>query len=162
MLERLQSSGAHMVQGDRSHARRDNIVRRVSSLVGRVFRRCLLGDSIRDTGCSLRVMHREVALSIPLEFRGMHRFIPVTARSLQYTVIEVPVNHRSRIAGVAKYGIWNRAIPGLLDCLAVRWMHHRRRPTNFENVHVEVTEESILRHSDVEHESETVKEWSRV
>jgi glycosyltransferase involved in cell wall biosynthesis len=128
MLEIMGETGADLVQGDRSHARNDNIVRRASSIVGRLFRRWLLNDTIRDTGCSLRLMRREVALAIPLEFRGMHRFIPVTARHLNYKVIEVPVNHRARTAGVPKYGIMNRAIPGLIDCLAVRWMHRRRRP----------------------------------
>jgi len=134
MLERLNDDPAQpvdMVQGDRSHDRRDTFIRRVSSLVGRTARRLLLGDTIRDTGCSLRVMRREVALDLPLEFRGMHRFIPITARQLGYEVVEMPVHHRPRIAGEAKYGIWNRALPGLVDCFAVRWMRGRRRPTSY-------------------------------
>ncbi len=74
-------------------------------------------------------MKREVAVGIPLEFKGMHRFIPVTARQLGYTVIETPVAHRPRHAGEPKYGmgITKRAIPGLVDCFAVRWMASRRR-----------------------------------
>jgi glycosyltransferase involved in cell wall biosynthesis len=133
MLALMRSSGADLVQGDRSAGRRDNIIRKFGSLVGRIFRRTLLGDTIRDTGCSLRIMRREVALSIPLEFRGMHRFIPVTARHLDFTVVEMTVNHRPRKCGQTKYGlgIWSRAIPGLLDCLAVRWMSRRRRPVHF-------------------------------
>lgn len=132
MMELLHASAADMVQGDRSHARRDNVVRRVGSIVGRRFRRLLLGDTIRDTGCSLRVMKREIALGLPLEFRGMHRFIPATARHLGYTVVEMPVNHRPRVAGETKYGfgITKRAIPGLIDCLAVRYMRNRRRPVD--------------------------------
>jgi dolichol-phosphate mannosyltransferase len=133
MIELLDERGVDFVQGDRSANRRDNLVRRASSWVGRFFRRLILGDSIRDTGCSLRVMKREVAFHLPLEFRGMHRFIPVTARQLGYTVIEMPAAHRPRIAGVAKYGVWNRAIPGLVDCFAVRWMRGRRRPTLSED-----------------------------
>jgi len=128
MLRTMKSTGADFVQGDRSQSRADTLARRVTSQVGRLFRRWLLGDTIRDTGCSLRIMRREVALAMPLEFRGMHRFIPVTARHLGFTVIEMPVNHRPRVAGVAKYGIWNRAIPGLIDCFAIRWMRNRRRP----------------------------------
>lgn len=132
MLDLLRRTGADMVQGDRSHARRDNVVRRAGSVVGRAFRRALLGDTIRDTGCSLRLMKREIALALPLEFRGMHRFIPVTARHLGYTVVEMPVNHRPRLAGQTKYGfgITKRAIPGLIDCLAVRYMRNRRRPVD--------------------------------
>ncbi|MCW5775210.1 MAG: glycosyltransferase family 2 protein [Phycisphaeraceae bacterium] len=130
MLDLMRSSGADLVQGDRSHARRDSAVRRWGSVVGRLFRRWLLGDTIRDTGCSLRIMRREVALALPLEFRGAHRFIPVTARHLGYAVVEMPVNHRPRAAGETKYGmgIAQRAIPGLIDCFAIRWMRSRRRP----------------------------------
>lgn len=134
MLDVMKQTGADMVQGDRSHARADTIVRKFSSWVGRFFRRLLLGDTICDTGCSLRLMKREVALALPLQFRGMHRFIPITARQLGYTVIEVRVNHRPRVAGKAKYGMWNRAIPGLIDCFAVRWMHKRRRPVDSEEI----------------------------
>jgi dolichol-phosphate mannosyltransferase len=136
MIERLRSERADMVQGDRSHARRDNAVRRVGSVVGRLFRRWLLGDTIRDTGCSLRVMKREVALRLPLEFRGMHRFIPISAIRMGYRVVQVPVNHRPRIAGETKYGlgITKRAIPGLIDLLAVRWMASRRRPVEASEV----------------------------
>jgi dolichol-phosphate mannosyltransferase len=128
MLKLMRETNADMIQGDRSHARADTVVRRATSWVGRMFRKGLLGDTIRDTGCSLRLMKREVAMAIPLEFRGMHRFIPVTARHHGFVVIETPVNHRPRVAGVAKYGVMNRAIPGLFDCLAVRWMSRRRRP----------------------------------
>jgi dolichol-phosphate mannosyltransferase len=143
MLDLLTTTGADMVQGDRSHARKDNAVRRFGSVVGRTFRRWLLADTIRDTGCSLRLMKRHVALALPLEFAGMHRFIPVTARHIGYTVIETPVSHRPRTAGTTKYGmgIAQRAIPGLIDCFAVRYMRKRRRCINS----VEVTRESPAR-----------------
>ncbi|MHC4101822.1 MAG: glycosyltransferase family 2 protein [Planctomycetota bacterium] len=134
MVERLGRSDADMVQGDRTADRRDGFVRRISSWVGRFFRRLLLGDTIRDTGCSLRVMTRALALALPLEFRGAHRFIPFTARQLGFRVVEMPVRHRARTAGRTKYGIRNRAIPGLFDCFAMRWMRNRRRGVRFEEV----------------------------
>ncbi len=134
LLERRRDTRADVVQGDRSRCRRDGAVRRATSRVGRFFRRWLLDDSIRDTGCSLRVMRRDVALRLPLELRGMHRFVPVTARHLGYRVVEMEVRHRPRRAGRAKYGIWNRALPGLVDCLAVRWMAGRRRRVDYEPI----------------------------
>ena len=130
MLALMEREGADVVQGDRSRARADNWMRQQTSKVGRAFRRMILGDTIRDTGCSLRVMKREVAVRLPLEFKGMHRFIPATARHLGYTVVEMPVRHRARTAGETKYGsmgIAKRAIPGLVDCFAVRYMRKRRR-----------------------------------
>lgn len=139
MMDLMHRENADMVQGDRSHARRDNVVRRVGSIVGRKFRLWLLGDTIRDTGCSLRVMKREIALGLPLEFKGIHRFIPVTARHLGFKVVEMRVNHRPRIAGETKYGmgIVKRALPGLQDLFAVRWMRSRRRPVTSVEVQPE-------------------------
>lgn len=136
MLELMRREGADMVQGDRSHNRRDNLVRRVGSIVGRSFRAMILGDRIRDTGCSLRVLKREIAVQLPLEFRGMHRFIPVLSRQLGYKVVEMPVSHRPRVAGETKYGmgVLTRAMPGLIDCFAVRWMSTRRRPVDHAEV----------------------------
>ncbi|MDX1564358.1 MAG: glycosyltransferase family 2 protein, partial [Phycisphaeraceae bacterium] len=84
MLEKLETEQAQMVQGDRTANRQDGGGRRFSSWVGRTFRRCMLGDRIRDTGCSLRVFDREVGLALPLQYKGMHRFIPFYARQLGY------------------------------------------------------------------------------
>ncbi|MFU8828239.1 MAG: glycosyltransferase family 2 protein [Phycisphaerales bacterium] len=134
MMRLLIEQRADMVQGDRSRNRQDNLVRRVGSRVGRLFRKLILGDTIRDTGCSLRLMKREIALRLPLEFKGIHRFIPASARHMGYQVVEMPVSHRPRTAGETKYGmgIMQRAIPGLMDCFAVRWMSRRRRPVTAE------------------------------
>lgn len=134
MVRRLRESGADMVQGDRSHARKDNIVRKLTSIIGRFFRGLILADAVRDTGCSLRVLRRSYALLLPLQLRGMHRFIPVTVAHLGGKVVEMNVTHRPRVAGTTKYGfgIWQRAIPGLIDCFAVRYMKNRRR--SVENV----------------------------
>jgi dolichol-phosphate mannosyltransferase len=136
MVQKLRSTGADLVQGDRSHARKDNLVRRLGSIVGRLFRRWLLGDTIRDTGCSLRVMTREVALALPLQFRGVHRFIPISTIHMGKKVVEMPVTHRPRVAGQTKYGfgIMQRALPGLMDLLAIKWMRSRRRPTTSTEV----------------------------
>jgi glycosyltransferase involved in cell wall biosynthesis len=134
MFKKLHDENADMVQGDRSHARRDTLVRRASSWVGRTFRRTVLGDTIRDTGCSLRIFRKEIALALPLQYKGLHRFIPVYARMLGYKVVEHPVHHRPRTAGSAKYGVWNRALPGFIDLLAVRWMRSRLRPVDCQPI----------------------------
>lgn len=132
MLKLLEDPKIDFVQGDRSAVRKqgDAAIRQFGSWVGRKFRLMLLGDTITDTGCSLRIMKREIALQLPLEFKGAHRFIPATARHLGYTVVEMPVNHRNRHAGEPKYGmgITKRALPGLIDLFAIRWMRSRRRP----------------------------------
>jgi hypothetical protein len=40
-------------------------------------------------------------------------------------VIDHPVNHHARTAGVSKYGVANRAWRAFKDLLAVRWMRAR-------------------------------------
>lgn len=136
MLDKLKSENADMVQGDRSRNRRDSLARRVSSTIGRTARALLLGDRVRDTGCSARVMKQHYAKQIPLLFRGMHRFIPVYVRMLGGNVIETAANHRPRAAGTTKYGVgvFSRGLAGLVDCLAVRWMIKRYRDPSAQPV----------------------------
>lgn len=140
MLKVLEEQGADLVQGDRSHNRRDNVVRRGTSWIGRATRRCLLGDCVRDTGCSARVMRASFARQLPLQFRGMHRFIPVYARMLGARVVEMPVTHRPRTAGTTKYGlgILSRGWSGFFDCLVVRWMLNRYRDAHAEVTPIEI------------------------
>lgn len=146
MLALLESSNADFVQGDRSAVRNkgDAKIRQFGSWVGRKFRLMVLGDTITDTGCSLRIMKREITLQLPLEFKGAHRFIPATARHLGYTVVEMPVNHRNRHAGEPKYGmgITKRALPGLIDLFAIRWMRNRRRPVTSMEHRADTTNET--------------------
>jgi glycosyltransferase involved in cell wall biosynthesis len=121
MLQRLVDCDA--VVGYRV-ARRDGFVRRASSRFANAVRNRLTGDSIRDTGCSLKVFRREAILAVPM-FEGMHRFLPTLVRYQGYTVVEHPVSHHPRLRGVSKYGIRNRAWRSFKDLLAVRWMRAR-------------------------------------
>lgn len=126
MLDAVRRGDADMAQGLRAR-RQDTLVRKVTSWVGRTTRKLILGDDIRDTGCTTRVVRAEIAKQFPLQFTGMHRFMPVYARMVGARVVEMPVNHRPRVAGVAKYGILNRGFVGLIDCFAMRWMLRRYR-----------------------------------
>jgi hypothetical protein len=55
----------------------------------------------------------------------MHRFLPTLLRYRGFRVLEVPVSHHPRHAGLSKYGIGNRAWRAFQDLLAVRWMRGR-------------------------------------
>jgi dolichol-phosphate mannosyltransferase len=104
--------------------RHDSFVRRVSSRIGNGVRNRISRDRIRDTGCSLKVFRAGPVRSIPW-FHGAHRFLPTLLRYQGFSVIERPVSHHPRLSGTSKYGIRNRALRGLLDLLAVRWMRSR-------------------------------------
>ncbi len=107
--------------------RNDNFVRRASSRIANRVRNALSGDSIRDTGCSLKVFRAPAIREIPLHFEGMHRFMPTLLRYYGFKVVEHPVSHHPRRAGVSKYGVLNRAFRAFRDLLAVRWMRSRIR-----------------------------------
>jgi dolichol-phosphate mannosyltransferase len=104
--------------------RHDTWLRRAQSRIANRVRDWITGDHVTDTGCSLKVYRREYLRRLKL-YNGMHRFLPTLLRLEGARVVEVPVSHHPRQAGQSKYGIRNRALSGLRDCLAVRWMRQR-------------------------------------
>ncbi|MCB9915848.1 MAG: glycosyltransferase family 2 protein [Planctomycetes bacterium] len=104
--------------------RNDTWLRRVSSRIANGVRNWISRDSIRDTGCSLKLFRAEAIQVVPL-FEGLHRFFPTLLRYHGFRVLEHPVSHRPRVAGTSKYGVMNRAWRAFKDLLAVRWMHGR-------------------------------------
>ncbi len=123
MIEKLGETNSDMVIGVRTR-RQDSLARRIQSRIGNGVRNWITRDSITDTGCSLKLLKRECIARVRL-FTGMHRFLPTLVRMEGFQVVEMPVNHRPRKFGVSKYGAMNRALRGLADCLAVRWMGRR-------------------------------------
>ncbi len=105
--------------------RQDTFVRRLSSRLARAARSAALGAEFRDTGCALRVFRR-AALTGVFGFNGLHRFLPILVAGGGFRVREVPVSHRPRVAGVSKYGVWNRLGRGLYDLMAIAWYQRRR------------------------------------
>jgi len=105
--------------------RRDTWLRRISSRIARWARKAALGVDFQDAGCSLRVSKR-AALNGVLPFNGWHRFLPILVHGGGATTKEIPVNHRPRVAGVSKYGVWNRLGRGIFDLMGVAWYQKRR------------------------------------
>ncbi len=112
-----------LVAGERER-RNDNIVRIISSRVGNAVRRHFTHDGVRDTCCPLKIIHTSIAKDIPM-LTGLHRFIPALVLAAGGKVKTVPVRHFPRIAGKAKFGVWNRFAGPLGDCFGVRWMMRR-------------------------------------
>ena len=104
--------------------RNDPWIRRISTKIANAVRNWLTKESIHDSACGLKVFRRQCFQNMRF-FRGMHRFLPTLAKMQGYSVLEIEVNHRPRIAGKAKYGVWNRVFCGLRDTFAIRWMASR-------------------------------------
>jgi dolichol-phosphate mannosyltransferase len=114
--------------------RRDSSIRKISSRVACAARKAALKADFADTGCALRVFKRS-ALEGVLPFNGWHRFLPILVHGNGSKTFEMPVNHRPRVAGVSKYGLWNRLWRGIYDLIGVRWYQKRRlRPVTFEEL----------------------------
>ncbi len=123
MIAKL-DEGFDLVCGYRAK-RKDTAFKRAQSRVANFVRSRFVGDHVRDTGCTLKVMRRDCREALLL-FNGMHRFIPALIRNMDWRVTEVPVNHRPRIHGVSKYGFGNRALRATMDMFGVRWLNSRR------------------------------------
>jgi dolichol-phosphate mannosyltransferase len=125
MIEALDHGpGFDLVCGYRAQ-RKDTTFKRLQSRIANFVRSRFVGDGVRDTGCTLKVMRRPCREALLL-FNGMHRFIPALIRNMGYRVTEMPVNHRPRIHGISKYGFGNRALRATTDMLGVRWLNSRR------------------------------------
>jgi dolichol-phosphate mannosyltransferase len=124
LLNELKRSGVDLVCGYRV-ARQDSWSKRVTATIANAVRGWFVGDGVRDTGCTIKVMRREcVAALIP--FKGMHRFIPALVKGAGFTLAERPVRHRARRFGLSKYGLANRVFRATADMIGVRWFLARR------------------------------------
>lgn len=125
-----------LVLGNRKGSRKDTKIKRLSSKFANWFRDSLLHDGVQDSGCPLKILRREMAVSLPF-FKGMHRFIPALVQMRGGTVLEMPVKHFDRITGKSKFHLWNRLMSPLIDTLVVRWMIKR-------NIVYKITSRDVL------------------
>ncbi len=135
LLKLVEAGECDYVNGWRK-ARNDSGLRLIVSKYGNRFRNRVTRETINDSGCGLKVFRRECIERMRL-FNGAHRFFATLVRMDGWRVLEVPVNHRPRTAGVAKYGFWDRFFKVLRDARGVRWLQdktvlwqadERRRP----------------------------------
>lgn len=101
--------------------RKDNFIKNMSSTIANSIRRGFTHDGMDDTGCPLKVLKTRYAKRIPM-FKGLHRFLPAMILLQEGKVLQIPVRHFPRIAGTAKFGVWNRLLGPLMDCFAYLWM----------------------------------------
>ena len=117
-----------LVTGVRAN-RKDSFVKNMSSKIANGIRRAFTHDGMDDTGCPLKVIKTSYAKQIPM-FKGLHRFLPAMILLQNGKIIQIPVQHFPRIAGQAKFGLWNRLLGPLSDCFAYLWM--KRKYINYE------------------------------
>lgn len=114
-----------MVAGER-RKRQDSWAKRVASRVANNVRQRLLNDGAVDSGCGIKVFHREAFLRLPY-FDHMHRYMAALMLREGYAVEFLQVNHRPRGAGRSKYTNFGRLIASLSDLSGVMWLRRRCR-----------------------------------
>lgn len=126
MLDAARELGVDCVTGVRAK-RQDTALRKFSSRLANRFRDWMTGDRVTDSACGVRVVRSGCVAELPV-FNGLHRFMPTLLRAKGFTVAEMEVNHRPRLAGVSKYGVHNRLWRGIRDCFGIRWFIARSMP----------------------------------
>lgn len=115
--------GADVVCGYR-RKRMDSWSRRAGSKIANTVRNWFTRDGMRDTCCGLKAFKRECVTDLP-HVNGVHRFMPAYFGLNGRKIVEVPVEHRPRTAGVSKYTNLKRLPAVIFDLIGFAW--YRRR-----------------------------------
>jgi glycosyltransferase involved in cell wall biosynthesis len=120
MLRQMESDGYDLVSGWRQHRQDRALSRKLPSFMANKLISTVTGVGLHDYGCTLKTYRREVLDHVRL-YGEMHRFIPVLANAAGARIVERPVNHRARIHGKSKYGLW-RTVKVVLDLMTVTFL----------------------------------------
>lgn len=120
MLEKL-AEGYDAVLGQRANRQDHVLIRKIPSMMGNWLIRKVTGVHIKDMGCTLRAMRRDLAEALPL-YGEMHRFVPVLAQQYGARLTQIPVRHHARSAGKTKYNL-TRTFRVLLDLITIKFLH---------------------------------------
>ena len=102
-------------------------MRRFVSRIYNTATRLATGVKLHDMNCGLKAYRAEVFEHVHL-YGERHRFVPVLAHHLGFSVTELPVNHRSRANGHSRFGI-ERYLRAPFDLLTIVFMgRYRHRP----------------------------------
>ena len=116
-----------MVSGWRKERQDAELSRKLPSKMANALISKVTKVQLHDYGCALKAYRAQIIHDLRL-YGELHRFIPALAAEVGARIVEVPVRHHARSAGVSKYGI-DRTIRVILDLLWIRFtMRFLHRP----------------------------------
>ena len=121
LLDTLRQGNYDAVFGLRAKRQDNFVIRKLPSWAANWLIRKVTGTTVKDMGCTLRAMRRDLAQALPL-YGEMHRFIPVLVQHIGGSYVQVPVRHHPRTAGQTKYNL-TRTVRVLLDLITVKFLH---------------------------------------
>ena len=114
--------------------RKDSKPRLWASSFAKYCRIFLLKDKHPDSGCGIKVFHKELFIKLPY-FDHMHRFLSALALREGAIVLEFDVKHRERVVGSSNYTNIGRLLVGIFDVLGVIWLR-KRMPNNTSSIEI--------------------------
>jgi glycosyltransferase involved in cell wall biosynthesis len=114
------NEGYDAVLGLRAKRQDRLLIRKVPSWLGNWLIRKVTGITIKDLGCTLRALRRDLAEALPL-YGEMHRFVPVLCEQHGARLAQIPVQHHPRTTGKTKYGL-SRTIRVILDLITIKFL----------------------------------------
>jgi glycosyltransferase involved in cell wall biosynthesis len=119
LIDKLEE-GYDVVNGWRQNRQDAFLMRKLPSFIANRMIARLSDVPLRDRGCSLRLFRAEVTKELKL-YGELHRFIPEMVSFAGFSMAEVPVNHRARVAGASKYGL-SRTFRVLVDLVTILFL----------------------------------------
>ncbi|MBE2199952.1 MAG: glycosyltransferase family 2 protein [Anaerolinea sp.] len=124
------NEGYDVVNGWRQNRQDAFIMRKIPSYFANRLIAHFSRVPLHDRGCSLRLFRAEVARELHL-YGELHRFIPEMVNFAGFSMAEVIVNHRPRVAGQTKYGL-SRTFRVLVDLFTIVFLRkYSDRPMHF-------------------------------
>ncbi len=117
-------SNSDAVLGWREKRQDNHRTRWVSKIANRV-RNWVLGQEIRDTGCSTRLLKASLVNELP-RFEGWHRFLGPMLAARGAKMTQIAVKHHPRSNGTSHYHWRNRGLKVVIDLLGVAWLNRRQ------------------------------------
>ncbi|KQT82200.1 glycosyltransferase family 2 protein [Aurantimonas sp. Leaf443] len=127
LVAALEAAGPEtgLAAGQRT-GRTDTALKQASSRFANGLRNAILKDDTRDTGCGLKAIPTELFRRLPF-FDGWHRYLPALVLREGFSIVHIDVRDRKRRFGASNYGIFDRALRGVLDLFGVWWLRRRAR-----------------------------------
>jgi glycosyltransferase involved in cell wall biosynthesis len=120
LVDTLDTGSYDAVFGLRSQRQDTFLNRKLPSNIGNWLIRTVTGIAVKDMGCTLRALRKDLAKSLSL-YGEMHRFIPVLVADAGAAFTQVSVQHHPRTAGKTKYSI-TRTFRVMLDLITIKFL----------------------------------------